>query len=59
LFEQTMPILDRIQPRLQDEEVATYFSQRDHELLEERQGFTRPPVAVAREAVFAEETGAE
>jgi methionyl-tRNA formyltransferase len=46
LFEQTMPMLDRIQPRPQDEAVATYFSQHDNELLDERQGFTR---AVARE----------
>jgi methionyl-tRNA formyltransferase len=41
LFSQTMPILDRIQARPQDEAQATYYSARDDELLDERSSFTR------------------
>jgi methionyl-tRNA formyltransferase len=41
LFTQTMPILDRIQARPQDEAQTTYYSARDNELLEERSSFTR------------------
>jgi len=41
LFTQTMPILDRIQARAQDEAQATYYSARDNEPLDERSSFTR------------------
>ena len=41
LFRETMPILDRITPRPQDEREATYYSASDFPLLGERQGFTR------------------
>ncbi len=41
LFEQTMPLLERIEPQPQDEQKATYFSHADDPLLEERRGFTR------------------
>jgi methionyl-tRNA formyltransferase len=41
LFEQTMPILDGIEARPQDESRATYYSARDNERLGERSGFTR------------------
>jgi len=41
LFEQTMPILDRIEPVAQDETQATYYSRKEDELLGERRSFTR------------------
>jgi methionyl-tRNA formyltransferase len=41
LFTQTMPILDRIDARPQDEAQATYYSARDNALLDERSSFTR------------------
>jgi hypothetical protein len=41
LFSQTMPILDRIQARPQDEARATYYGRRKDELLAERASFTR------------------
>ncbi len=43
LFSQTMPILDRIDARPQDEAQATYYSARDNALLGERSSFTREP----------------
>ena len=51
-----MPMVDFIPTRSQDEGVATYFSQRDSELLEERQGFTRAG-SINRELVRAEDEG--
>jgi methionyl-tRNA formyltransferase len=41
LFEQTMPILDRIEPRPQDESLATYYSSDDAARLGDRSSFTR------------------
>lgn len=41
LFEQTMPVLDRIEPTPQDESEATYYSAADNERLGDRRGFTR------------------
>jgi methionyl-tRNA formyltransferase len=41
LFTETMPILDRIQPRPQDESEATYYSAADSARLGDRAGFTR------------------
>ncbi len=41
LFEQTMPILDRIEATPQDEALATYYSAAQNELLGERRSFTR------------------
>ena len=41
LFEQTMPVLDRIEARPQDETVATYHSREDDRLLGDRRDFTR------------------
>lgn len=41
LFAQTMPILDRIQPRPQAEHGATYFARKDATVLAERSQFTR------------------
>jgi methionyl-tRNA formyltransferase len=41
LFEQTMPILDRIEPRPQDESQALYFSAKQNGKLGERRFFTR------------------
>jgi methionyl-tRNA formyltransferase len=41
LFQQAMPILDRIQARPQDEAAALYYSTADNESLDERRGFTR------------------
>ena len=41
LFRQTMPMLDRIRARPQDEAQTTYYSATDKELLDERSGFTR------------------
>ena len=41
LFEQTMPLLDRIASRAQDELRATYYSAADHDRLGDRRSFTR------------------
>lgn len=41
LFEQTMPLLDRIEPAPQDESLATYYSAADNERLGERRSFNR------------------
>ena len=41
LFQQTMPILDRIEPVPQDESQASYYSRRDDDRLLERRSFTR------------------
>lgn len=41
LFEQTMPILDRIPPRRQRKTEATYYSKQDNCRLGERRDFTR------------------
>jgi methionyl-tRNA formyltransferase len=41
LFQQTMPILDRITPRPQDESVATYYNAGDNASLGDRRDFTR------------------
>ena len=41
LFEQTMPILDRIKPRPQDESQALYYSRADQARLGDRRSFTR------------------
>ena len=41
LFEQTMPLLDRVVARPQDERRATYYSARENGLLGDRSGFTR------------------
>jgi len=41
LFHQTISVLDRIQPVPQDDTAATYFRQKDDELLGDRRYFTR------------------
>lgn len=41
LFQQTMPNIDRIVPRKQDEQQATYYHKNDNVRLAERSGFTR------------------
>jgi methionyl-tRNA formyltransferase len=41
LFEQTMPVLDRIEARPQDESQATYYSAAENPLLGERRSFVR------------------
>ena len=41
LFEQTMPMLDRITARPQEAAEATYYSLRDNDLLGERRSFTK------------------
>jgi methionyl-tRNA formyltransferase len=41
LFEQTMPILDRIEATPQDERAATYYSAKDNDRLGDRRFFTR------------------
>ena len=41
LFQQTMPLLDRIEPRPQNDELATYYNARQNHLLGERRSFTR------------------
>ena len=48
LFRQAMPIIDRIEPRLQNEADATYYSYNDQRELGERRNFTR---AESREMV--------
>lgn len=41
LFQQTLPLVEKIQPRKQDEAEATYYNKGDNARLEERSGFTR------------------
>lgn len=41
LFQQTIPHLERIEPRPQDESQATYYNKGDNARLDERSGFTR------------------
>lgn len=41
LFKQTMPILDKIVPRTQDDSKATYYSSADGVFLRERKSFTK------------------
>lgn len=41
LFQQTIPMIDKIEPRAQDEAQATYYNKGDNARLEERSGFTR------------------
>lgn len=41
LFEQTMPLLDRIAARRQDDALATSYSTADNDRLGDRRGFTR------------------
>lgn len=41
LFEQTMPILDRIKARPQDEQLATYYSAGENQYLGDRRSFNR------------------
>jgi methionyl-tRNA formyltransferase len=41
LFQQTMPLLDKIEARQQDHSQATYYSKQDNPRLGERSGFTR------------------
>ena len=41
LFKQTMPILDKIIPRKQDDKAATYYSNKDKKKLKERRDFTK------------------
>jgi methionyl-tRNA formyltransferase len=41
LFQQTMPLLDKIKPQPQDDLHASYYSKQDNALLGERSGFTR------------------
>ncbi|MCO6438788.1 MAG: hypothetical protein J5J06_16965 [Phycisphaerae bacterium] len=47
LFEQTMPMLDRIRPRQQEDSSATYYTAADAEQLGERRNFTRATSTVA------------
>jgi methionyl-tRNA formyltransferase len=41
LFEETLPLLDDIEPQPQDHSLATYYSAAENERLGERRGFTR------------------
>jgi methionyl-tRNA formyltransferase len=41
LFQQTLPLIDSIEPRPQDEAQATYYNKGDNARLAERSGFTR------------------
>lgn len=41
LFQQTMPLIDKIKPQPQDESLATYYSIKQNHLLEERRRFTK------------------
>jgi methionyl-tRNA formyltransferase len=41
LFQQTMPLIDRIEPQAQDPGRATYYSAHQNHLLGDRRGFTR------------------
>jgi methionyl-tRNA formyltransferase len=49
LFTETMPIIDRIEPRPQDESKATYYDAADSARLGDRAGFTRAE-SIRREA---------
>ncbi len=42
LFEQTLPLIDRIEPREQAHQEAVYYSKQDNVRLGERTSFTRP-----------------
>lgn len=42
LFQQTMPLLDKIAPRPQNESHATYYSKQDNDRLDDRRSFVRP-----------------
>ncbi|MCW3004570.1 MAG: formyl transferase domain protein [Conexibacter sp.] len=55
LFAETLPLLDRIVPRGQDERLATYYSAGENHLLGDRASFTRADSAQPRtlEAVRA------
>lgn len=46
LFRQTVPLLDRIQPRAQEHEAASYYSKLDNPRLGDRAGFTRAETAL-------------
>ena len=48
LFTQTMPMLDRITPRVQDEAQATYYNLAKNSELGERRSFTRQESVAAR-----------
>jgi methionyl-tRNA formyltransferase len=41
LFQQTLPLLESIDPRKQDDSQATYYNKGDNARLGERSGFTR------------------
>lgn len=41
LFQQTIPLIDSIKPRPQDDLLATYYNKGDNARLEDRSGFTR------------------
>jgi methionyl-tRNA formyltransferase len=41
LFQQTMPLIDQIEPRPQDDALATYYNAKQNHLLEERRSFSR------------------
>jgi methionyl-tRNA formyltransferase len=41
LFQQTIPLIDQIEPRTQEEAGSTYYNKGDNARLEERSGFTR------------------
>jgi len=41
LFEQTMPILEKIKPQPQDDSLATYYNIEQNDLLGERRSFTK------------------
>jgi len=41
LFKKTMPILEKIEPRYQDESLVTYYNKKDKEALGERKDFTK------------------
>ena len=48
LFQQTIPLLDRIEAREQDHKSASYYNKLDNPRLEERRDFVRPSVVTAR-----------
>jgi methionyl-tRNA formyltransferase len=48
LFQETLPLLDRIEPRAQDHSRATYYSGGQNDLLGDRRGFRRELSAGAR-----------
>ncbi len=47
LFQQTIPLLDKIKPRQQDDAQASYYSKQDNPRLGERSNFTRPASTVS------------